>query len=86
MATKRVVFENLKAVLKPGGRLFGCTLLYGGVKRGLPATLWINCMNAMRTLTNRQDDLEGLKQNLAECFPQSSVKVVGCVALFWARN
>jgi hypothetical protein len=43
-------------------------------------------MNAIRTLTNRQDDLEGLKKNLAECFPESSVKVVGCVALFSARK
>jgi len=86
MKTKKVVFENLKAVLKPGGRLFGCTLLYGGVKRRLPATLWMNYMNALRTLTNRHDDLEGLKRNLAECFSESSVKVVGCVALFWARK
>ena len=86
MKTKKVVFENLKAVLKPGGRLFGCTLLYGGVKRSLPATLWMNYMNALRTLTNRHDDLEGLKRNLAECFSESSVKVVGCVALFWARK
>jgi len=86
MKTKKVVFENLKAVLKPGGRLFGCTLLYGGVKRSLSATLWMNYMNALRTLTNRHDDLEGLKRNLAECFSESSVKVVGCVALFWARK
>jgi SAM-dependent methyltransferase len=84
--TKKVVFENLRAVLNPGGKLFGCTLLYGGVKRSLPATLWINYMNVIRALTNRQDDLEGLKQNLAECFSESSVKVVGCVALFWARK
>jgi SAM-dependent methyltransferase len=84
--TKRVVFENLKAVLNPGGTLFGCTLLYGGVKRKLPATLWMNYMNAIRVLTNKEDDLDGLKRNLADCFPESSVKVVGCVALFWARK
>lgn len=86
MKTKKVVFENLRALLNPGGKLFGCTLLYGGVKRSLLGTLWMNNMNAARTFTNRQDDLEGLKQNLAECFTESSVKVVGCVALFWARK
>jgi len=86
MRTKRVVFENLRAVLKPGGTLFGCTILYGGVKRSPLATLGMNCMNAIRVLTNRQDDLEGLKRNLAECFPESSVKVVGCVAFFTARK
>jgi SAM-dependent methyltransferase len=86
MRTKRVVFENLKAVLKPGGTLFGCTILYGGVKRSPPATLALYLNNARGYLTNKQDDLEGLKQNLAECFPESSVKVVGCIALFSARK
>ena len=86
MRTKRVVFENLRAVLKPGGTLFGCTILYGGVKRSPLATLALNFINARGYLTNKQDDLDGLKQNLAECFPESSVKVVGCVALFSARK
>ena len=86
MRTKKVVFENLKAVLKPGGRLFGCTLLYRGVKRSPLTTLVLHLMNARGYVTNRQDDLEGLKLDLAECFPESSVKVVGCVALFWARK
>jgi SAM-dependent methyltransferase len=86
MRTKRVVFENLRAVLKPGGTLFGCTVLYKGVKRSPLATLGMNYMNAIRVLTNKQDDLDGLKQNLEECFPESSVEVVGCMALFSARK
>jgi SAM-dependent methyltransferase len=86
MRTKKVVFENLKAVLNPGGTLFGCTILYKGAKRALPATLWMNYMNAIRVLTNKEDDLEGLKRNLTECFPESSVEVIGCVALFSARK
>jgi SAM-dependent methyltransferase len=85
MKTKRVVFENLKAVLNPGGTLFGCTILYGGVKRSPLATLALYLNNARGYLTNKQDDLDRLKLNLAECFSESSVKVVGCVALFWAR-
>ncbi len=39
MATKKVVFDNLKAVLNPGGTLFGCTVLWKGVKRSPLATL-----------------------------------------------
>jgi len=86
MRTKRVVFENLKEVLKPGGTLFGCTILYRGVKRSPLGALYMNYLNACHVFTNRQDDLEGLKQNLAECFTESSVKVVGCVALFSAQR
>jgi SAM-dependent methyltransferase len=86
MRTKRVVFENLKAVLKPGGILFGCTVLYRGVERSPLGKLYMDYLNACHVFTNREDDLEGLKQNLAESFSESSVKVVGCVALFWARK
>ncbi len=86
MRTKRVVFENLRGVLKPGGTLFGCTILYRGVKRSPLATLALYFNNARGYLTNKQDDLEGLKQNLTECFSESSVKLVGCVALFSARK
>jgi SAM-dependent methyltransferase len=86
MATKRVVFENMKAVLNPGGTLFGCTVLSKGVTLSLPVRLAMTFSNTVRTFTNKEDDLDGLKRNLAECFPESSVKVVGCVALFWARK
>ncbi len=86
MRTKRAVFENLKALLNPGGKLFGCTLLCRGVERNPLARLTLYFMNARGYLSNNQDDFEGLEQNLAECFPESSVKVVGCVALFSARK
>ena len=86
MKTKKVVFENLKAVLNPGGTFFGCTLLGRGVERNPLARLTLYFMNARGYLSNKQDDLEGLEQNLSECFPESSVKVVGCVALFSARK
>lgn len=86
MKTKKVVFENVKAVLNPGGVVFGCTILNTGMERNLLARLTLCFMNARGHLSNRQDDLGGLEQNLKECFRESSVKVVGCVALFWARK
>jgi len=85
MRTKKVVFENLKTLLNPGGTLFGCTILNRGVERNPLARLTLYLMNARGYLSNKQDDLEGLEQNLRECFPESSVNVFGCVALFWAR-
>jgi hypothetical protein len=86
MRTKRVVFENLKAVLNPGGTLFGCSILNRGAERNPLARLTLYFMNARGYLSNKQDDLEGLKQNLAGCFSESSVEVVGCIVLFWARK
>jgi SAM-dependent methyltransferase len=86
MTTKKVVFENMKAVLNPGGTLFGCTVLYRGVKRNPLTTMVLSFLNATGSMPNKEDDLEGLKRNLAECFSESSVKVIGCVALFSARK
>ena len=86
MKTKGVVFEHLRALLNPGGTIFGCTVLYRGVERSPLATLTAQIVNASRLFTNREDDAEGLQQNLDRHFPQSSVKVIGCVALFWARK
>jgi SAM-dependent methyltransferase len=86
MKTKGVVFKNLKALLAPGGVVFGSTFLYKDVKKSLLVTLWSDLHNGLGTLTNREDDLKGLTENLNEHFSESSVKRIGCVALFWARK
>ena len=80
------MFENLKAVLNPGGTLLGCTILNRVAERNPLARLTLYFMNARGHMSNKQDDLEGLKLNLAESFSENSVKVVGCVALFSARK
>ena len=85
MQAKGIVFEHLKTLLNPGGILFGTTLLYRGVKRGFLATYYFNILNLMGIMSNRQDDAEGLKQNLARHFTESDVEVIGCGALFWGR-
>ncbi len=37
-------------------------------------------------MCNDRDDLEGLRSNLEQFFSESSVNVVGCMALFRARK
>ena len=86
MKTKGVVFEHLRDMLNPGGTIFGCTVLYRRVERSPLATLTAHMLNASRVMTNKEDDVEGLQQNLDRYFSEGSVKVIGCVALFWARK
>ena len=83
--TKGIVFEHLKALLNPGGVVFGSTILYGGVRRSLLSTFILNWVNARGFMTNKADDLEGLQHNLEHHFSESSIEVIGCEALFWAR-
>ena len=85
MRAKGTVFEHLKILLNPGGILFGTTLLYDGVERSFLATYCFYWLNLLGIMTNKQDNVEGLKQNLARHFTESDIEVIGCGALFWGR-
>jgi hypothetical protein len=86
METKTIVFEYAKAVMNPGAVVFGSTLLYKGVKRSAWATLALKYSNKKGFMDNMNDSLEDLRESLQRSFSESSVKVIGCEALFWARK
>ena len=84
--TKGVVLNHLKPLINPGGVLYGYTLLGKGVSRTWLARMTMYHLNARRVFSNRDDDPDGLREELARRFQDSGVKVVGCMALFWARE
>jgi SAM-dependent methyltransferase len=84
--TKGAVFLHLKALLNPGGVMFGSTLLSDGVHRGAAAKRLMALYNAKGIFTNEHDDLEGLKAALSEHLAGVHVEVVGCAALFSGRG
>ena len=85
MKEKAVAFDHLKAVLNPGGALFGATLLTGGVERSGLARLVMRYFNRIRVFSNSGDDLDGLRAELTKRFSDVSVRVIGCIALFSGR-
>jgi hypothetical protein len=82
---KALVFEHLKALMNPGGVLFGTTIPYRGVKHGWLARRFMDVYNFTGAFSNTNDDLDSLRQVFAQYFRDSSVEVVGCAALFWGR-
>ena len=86
LKTKAIVFEHVKAVMNPGAVVFGSTILYEGVKRNAQATLAMKYSNKKGFMANLNDSLEDLRESLQCSFPDISVKVIGCEALFWARK
>jgi len=86
MDTKAAVFENAKAVLNPGGVLFGSTILYKGVKRNTFATIILKIYNQRGIMTNMEDDLQLLEYNLTHYFSESNIEIVGCAVLFSAKK
>lgn len=85
MREKAVALDHLKAVLNPGGALFGATLLTGGVERAGLTRLAMKHFNRIRVFSNSGDDLDGLRAELTKRFSDVSVRVIGCMALFSGR-
>ncbi|MFH8366188.1 class I SAM-dependent methyltransferase [Streptomyces sp. NPDC018031] len=81
---KSVAFDHAAACVRPGGKLFGSTVLSLGVPVTRRARFLLNRFNAVREFSNAKDSLEDLHQQLAERFSRYRVTVYGCVALFEA--
>jgi hypothetical protein len=79
---KAVVFDRLKNLMNPGARIFGSTILQGGVRRGWMAEKLMAFYNKKGIFANTDDDLEGLRSSLTQRFESVTLEVVGCVALF----
>jgi SAM-dependent methyltransferase len=82
---KGIAFANLKKLLKPGGILFGSTLLQGGADRSLAAKGFMHLYNSRKIFSNRKDNLNGLTAALNEHLKDVRIETVGSVALFSGR-
>ncbi len=85
IATKSAVFDHVKAVLAPGGVVFGSTVLHHGVVHNAFSRWMMNLLNEKGAFTNLEDDLAGLQHELDQRFGRVQIKVVGSVAIFSAR-
>lgn len=83
--SKAVVLDNLKALMAPGGVLFGATIVQGGVRPNWAARRLMAFYNRKGVFSNEKDDAEGWRRALEQRFSSVSFELVGCVALFSAR-
>jgi len=79
---KAVALDHLKVVMNPGCRVFGSTILQGGVPRTWFAKKLMALYNKKGIFSNADDGLEGLESALSKRFENVRLEVVGCVALF----
>jgi 2-polyprenyl-3-methyl-5-hydroxy-6-metoxy-1,4-benzoquinol methylase len=86
ISEKAVAFDHLGKLMKPGCRVFGSTILQGGVSRNWAARKLMAVYNKKGVFSNTQDDLESLNTALSQRFERVNIEVSGCVALFSARN
>jgi len=86
LSEKAVLFDHLMPHLTPGGIVFGSTILQGDVPRSWAAGKLMQLYNAKGVFSNETDTSDGLYQALAARFDAVHVHVIGCVALFSARQ
>lgn len=84
LAQKSNVFDNIKAVLNPRGKLFGSTIIGKGVKRNWLAEKLTRFYNDKKIFSNLDDDKNTLQAELEKRFNKVEIKMQGCVALFVA--
>ena len=82
---KSVVFEQARAVLAPGGVMFGATILGKGVKQNRLCRHALRTNNRRGVLSNLNDSAEDLDTALARLFASHQMHVEGAVALFTAH-
>jgi SAM-dependent methyltransferase len=85
MEAKAVAFDNLSPLLRPGGTIFGGTVLRHGIRLPLQARGLMAAYNAMGIFGNSLDSVDGLRSEMESRFDEVSIQTHGCVALFRAR-
>ena len=82
MQDKTVALDHLLPLVNPGARVFGSTLLQGGVRRNLVARGLMKVYNAKGVFSNRGDSLDALRKALEKRLDNVEIRVEGCAALF----
>ncbi|MFE2722991.1 class I SAM-dependent methyltransferase [Kitasatospora sp. NPDC059327] len=83
---KGVAIRHAAATVKPGGTVFGSTILSQGVPVTGAGRWLMNDLNKKGVFHNDQDDLEDLRDQLKQNFDDFDLVVRGCVGLFRARK
>jgi ubiquinone/menaquinone biosynthesis C-methylase UbiE len=86
MCRKGVAIGHLAPLLKPGGVLFGTTILGQGGAHGSLARLLLAAYNRAGVFGNRHDSVEALVDMLSAHFRPPQMHVVGSVAFFLGRT
>jgi SAM-dependent methyltransferase len=81
---KARALDYLQSLLRPGGVLFGSTILYGGVPQTPLSLSQLHQLNRQRVLNNLHDSLDTLDTALGQRFTKHTLCSVGSVGLFVA--
>ncbi|MEV0440594.1 class I SAM-dependent methyltransferase [Streptomyces spectabilis] len=79
---KGIALAHAAAVVRPGGVVFGTTVLTGGVPVSRSARRALRMLNKRGAFHNEDDHLEDLRAQLDQHFDRHDLTVRGCVGIF----
>lgn len=85
-ADKAPAVAHAAAQLKPGGVLFGATILGDGVSHNALGGILMRVYNRQGIFSNRQDSADALQQMLEQHLKHIQLRIVGRVALFSGKR
>lgn len=85
-ADRSAAFANAKTLLRPGGVLFGSTILVSGVHHNALGRYLVNSWNRRGIWSNLRDNRLGLGTELHRHFAHVNITMVGRSALFTAHD
>jgi len=86
LASKSIVFENVKPLSRDGGVIFGSTILGEGVRHNPLAKQHMKIYKEKGVFSNLSDRQSDLEAGLKAHFDEHTIHIAGCVALFSARK
>jgi len=86
ISRKAAALDTLGGVLRPGGAIFGSTLLMRGKGIPIQGRTWMRFYNATGVFDNADDTLDDLRAALEDRFDDVQVEMRGALALFSARG
>jgi SAM-dependent methyltransferase len=84
LTEKACALDHVSALVRPGGTVFGSTVLADGVRHTRFSRSYNDYLNEIGVFSNRGDSLAALEDALALRFERYDLRVAGTVALFAA--
>jgi ubiquinone/menaquinone biosynthesis C-methylase UbiE len=83
---KGIIFKHVAEVLRPGGTLFGTSVLSEGVPMNWVTRKLMATQHRRGNFQNQGDDPAGIERQLARYFPDYQLRIQGTVAVFRATT
>ncbi|GAA2908972.1 class I SAM-dependent methyltransferase [Streptomyces thioluteus] len=81
---KGIALKHAAAVVRPGGVVFGATVLSSGVPVSARGRWTMNYLNKRGDFHNQEDNYDDLRDQLAQYFPRFQLTSRGCVGIWRA--